>query len=132
MTPPCSRLCHVYRRLWTIVGGLGLAALLMGCVGQPCRVAAVPTPPALLAAANGIFYLGQDGGVQVTALRASDGARLWSEQPDEQFLGASDGMVFFREQLAAGSAARPGSVAALAGHRHRLHRAGRGSGGFHG
>ena len=97
MTPYCSCwLCHVYRWLWTMVGGLGLAALLMGCVGQPCRVAAVPTPPALLAAANGIFYLGQAGGVQVTALRASDGARLWSEQSVEQFVGARDGMAFFR------------------------------------
>jgi outer membrane protein assembly factor BamB len=83
------------RWLWALVGGLGLTMLLGACFGQPCgTVAAVATPPALLAAANGIFYLGEAEGVQINALRASDGTHLWTG-PIARFEGAADGYVFF-------------------------------------
>lgn len=82
------------RWLWTLVGGLGLAVLLGACFGQQYCNAAIATPPALLAAANGIFYLGEAYGVQINALRASDGAHLWTG-PTARFEGASDGDVFF-------------------------------------
>ena len=83
------------RWLWAPVGGLSLAVLLTACLEQPCgNVSAVATPPAILAAANGIFYVGQAYSEQINALRASDGARLWTG-PIARFEGAAAGDVFF-------------------------------------